>query len=175
MMYSIKRFTEHEPLLKRLSWSFYMTTGILYEDLYSEACLAYCEAVNEFRSTDYPETKLSSFAYSVIKNRLIRFVKNEYKYSCLSYSHDENMAGIHEPIYEFFVNTSDELRKVTSVIFSNDMLREQLEKSPPSTARAILVRYMIKHYGYSHVRGWELSKRIKKELTHIETGSIILA
>jgi len=67
-----------DKMIKKLAWSFHNSTGIDYKELYSEANLAYCEALLSYNPAK--GTKQSTYVFSTIKNALITFVKNEKKH-----------------------------------------------------------------------------------------------
>jgi len=165
------QFNEHAPMIKRIAWSFHHTTGLDYDELYAEACLAYCEASKTFNSEKYQ--KLTTYAYPIIVNALRAFIIKEKK------QHPETKdMGIFEaaytPMYEFFTNVSEDLKKVANIIFSNENLIEQMEQVPPKMARGIFVRHLKENYGYNPEKGWRISENVRKELTQIEIGNIIL-
>ena len=62
-------------LILKLAWSFVHTTGLDFEDLKSEATLAYLKALKTFN----PEkgTLITTWVYSNIKSALIRYSKSE--------------------------------------------------------------------------------------------------
>lgn len=70
---------ENINLIRHHSWSFQRSTGFSYEDLFSEACLAYCEALTRF---DPNKGKLNNYATTLIQNKLRDFVRIENRYVC---------------------------------------------------------------------------------------------
>ena len=60
-------------LARKLAWSFHHTTGLEFEDLYQEACLAYCWAE---RDSNYDPRKaaFTSFAYMCMRSHLCNIV-----------------------------------------------------------------------------------------------------
>ncbi len=66
---------ENVNLIRKISWSFTKTTGLEYDDLFSEATLAYYEA-----KTTYKEdtgTKYTTFVWVFITNWLINYIKRQ--------------------------------------------------------------------------------------------------
>ena len=163
-------FLQHDALIKKVAWSFNFTTGISYEELYSEACLAYVEALNSF--DDSKMMKLSTYLYSVIESHLINFGKKERLYA--KHFMEEQDTPSNTPFYEFFTNVSKDLYNVVSIIFSDEELQKELENNVPKKARGILVRYLKDNCGYSRKNGWELSEKLRKEVTELEVGCIII-
>lgn len=70
---------ENLNLIRKMAWSFSEKTNIEFEELFSEAALAYCEAMEEFD----PDrgTKFTTFAWWCMKNHLINFCKQETKFN----------------------------------------------------------------------------------------------
>lgn len=62
---------ENLNLIRKIAWSFFYTTGLEYEDLFSEACLAYCECVKKY---DKNKSKITTFAHIHIRNHLINYI-----------------------------------------------------------------------------------------------------
>lgn len=60
-------------LIRKLAHQFYQKTDMEYQELFSEAALAYCEAVREFNPDK--AAKLTTFAYTKMKNHLINVCK----------------------------------------------------------------------------------------------------
>ena len=68
---------KHKRLLQKIAWSFHQTTGLDIEDLYSEACVAYCEAMRSYQ----PEKgAITTWLWHNIHSQLINYIKQEYKY-----------------------------------------------------------------------------------------------
>lgn len=70
------KYKEYEKMIQRIAWSFYRTTGIEFNELYSEANLSYCKALEKYDDT---KSTLITFLYTCIKNDLIDFCKRELK------------------------------------------------------------------------------------------------
>lgn len=66
-----------DRILRNLSQSFTSTTGIPFQELYSEANLEYCEALLVFDESK--GTRLSTYVYRRVSNRLINFCKEWYR------------------------------------------------------------------------------------------------
>jgi len=66
-------------LIQHMAHKFADKTDIEYGDLFGEASLAYCRAVNNFNEDQ--NAKLSTYAWTCMKNHLINFCKKETKFS----------------------------------------------------------------------------------------------
>jgi len=71
------KFAEYQNLLRRMAWSFHYSTSIEWEELYSEACLAFVKAM---RSYDENGAAASTWIYQVVKNRLIDYTKQQRRF-----------------------------------------------------------------------------------------------
>ena len=69
---------ENINLIRKIAWSFFNKTGFDYEELFAEASLAYCKALESY--DEDKNTKLTTYAYQLMKNRLKNFIKKEYNY-----------------------------------------------------------------------------------------------
>jgi hypothetical protein len=67
----------HLNLLRKLAWSFHFTTGMDREELFSEASLAYCEAMQNY---DSKKGRSSTYMWNCVKSHLLNVVKRENKY-----------------------------------------------------------------------------------------------
>ena len=70
-------------LIRKMAWTFHQKTNENYDDLFQEAALAYCEALENFN----PENgaKLTTFAWWCMKNHLINWCKKQTKF----YKHNQ--------------------------------------------------------------------------------------
>ena len=74
---------EHINLIRKIAWSFHRTTGIEWKELFSQACLAYLEAMRSYDSCKGAKT---TWAFHGIQNNMINFCKRERR--------DKNPKGI---------------------------------------------------------------------------------
>lgn len=65
-------------LIRRIAWSFYNTTGVTWEDLFSEASVAYCQAMQSYD----PEKNASftTWAWVCMRNALDDYVNAEFQH-----------------------------------------------------------------------------------------------
>ena len=55
-------------LVRKIAWSFHRTTGIEFDDLFSEACIAYLQAEEQFIANG--KGKKTTFLYQAMRNHL---------------------------------------------------------------------------------------------------------
>jgi len=70
---------ENSNLIHHLAHTFQNTTGIDYDELFCEARLAYLSAERSFQKDK--GVKLTTYAYTCMKNHLINFCKQETRFS----------------------------------------------------------------------------------------------
>lgn len=73
---------ENINMIRRLAWDFHFTTGLDFQDLFSEAILSYYEGVSAYDKSK--GAKITSFLYIRMKNHLINYCKNEKLKSTIS-------------------------------------------------------------------------------------------
>jgi len=99
---------EHLNLLRKIAWSFYNTTGLDWQELFSEAALAYCEGVQNLK-THYDSSKgqISIYLWNCVKSHLLNYIKKQHKYSSplchsldtIEYPITESYSFEYSPIY----------------------------------------------------------------------------
>jgi len=84
---------ENLNLIRKLAWTFAQKTNQEYEELFSEAALAYCEALQTFD----PEAgvKATTYAWNCMKNHLINYCKKEYQLTPIN---DNRLSGQSPPL-----------------------------------------------------------------------------
>lgn len=73
---------ENINMIRRIAWDFHFTTGLDFQDLFSEAILSYYEGVAAYDESR--SAKITSFLYIRMKNHLINYCKNEKLKSTVS-------------------------------------------------------------------------------------------
>jgi len=86
-------------LIRKIAWSFYNTTGIDWQELFSQASLAYCEAISSYNPK---KGKITTYLWSCMKSELLNFIKEENKYrSSLCPLNDIDMPEIYPSQFEY--------------------------------------------------------------------------
>ena len=143
---------ENVNLVRKLAWSFYFSTGIDYEELYSEGLVAYYTALNSYEEGN--GTKLTSWIYACVKNALISFTKRELK--------QKNITGIEEwatvvtsnPDYEFYETITNLPEEVKSIV---EMVKENKERYilsglPPKYVLGLIRKDLREQRHWSYAR-----------------------
>jgi hypothetical protein len=80
--------SENVDLIRKIAWMFHDTTGIEFEELFSEAALAYCEGLENGRHPYDPEKgNITTYMWHRITNHLRDYLKKQPSYK-FSYNHE---------------------------------------------------------------------------------------
>jgi len=154
-------------LIRKIAWSFHKTTGIDYKELFSEACLAYFEALQKFDSSQ--QSKDTTFAWIVIKSRLIDYIrKNPRRMESLDVVIDWPDHATYQPNFEFmkefWLKIPEKNKPAVSLILA--FLNTLPDEMPPKLARGKLTQ-ILRQKGLSWPCIWESYKLIKIALNQI--------
>ena len=143
---------ENENLIRKIAWSFSKSTGIEYKELFAEACLWYCEAVRSH--TPALNCKLTSYAWIVMRNKLVDFINKEKQYGKeVPYSAmpEEQAFVSYQPIpfSEFLAELPEECRCIAEIVL--DSLDELPDELPPKMARGRIEK-ILRERGWSWPR-----------------------
>jgi hypothetical protein len=140
-------------LIRRISWSFHYTTGKDYEELFSEASAAYCEALNDF--DDSKGVKFTTYATTRMKNALSTYIK---KMQVCLYEELPEPAYKQTAFFELYDQFSTDAKEVIDRVlrYPHDYLEQ-----PPKMARGQLVRE-LRQEGYTQTRAWNILREIKE-------------
>ena len=75
--YPQRNILNHLQMIKKIAYSFQVSTGIEFEDLYQQACL---EWLNNVSSWNPSKSKISTYMWNVIVNNLTTYVQKTNKY-----------------------------------------------------------------------------------------------
>lgn len=110
------KFEENINLIRKLAWSFHNTTGIELDELFAEASLAYCEALESYNPK---RGKITTYLWIRISDRLKNYIKqhNEYYSPILSLEDIK----VDKPITTnfFFESLSKEALEVAELILEH--------------------------------------------------------
>jgi len=163
---------DHINLIRKISWSFSQTTCIEWDELFAEASLAYCEAVLKFKNNKH--TKISTWAWIYIRNKLIDFLKKEY--------HHKNIRNIEDveigyyPEWEYLYTKledlpiSDNEKEIIKLTLNMDSSWDEL---PSKYVRGKLVN-LLRTKGWKDVVIWNSIRDLKKSVNENKIQSIII-
>ena len=150
--------TKYLNLIRKVTWSFHQTTGIEWNELFSEASLAYCESLQSYDPSK--QIKESSWIYICVQNQLKNFCKNELRNYSIEHIGFWNEAW-EVPEYEYyetdrFKNLSKDTRAIISMVLKNP----EDYATPGGTSKAV---FGILRHNLNHIKGWNWS-RVDKSL-----------
>jgi RNA polymerase sigma factor (sigma-70 family) len=135
-------------LIRDVAWTFARKTKLEFSDLFGEAALAYCQALDSW-DTDR-NVKLSNYAYTCMRNQLINYCKKETLVQQRNLTEEEHPDG-----FEF---VAEESQNVVDIIV------EQWEEDAAHVALMILRRPEMYEAATPNFRRWSVGpkKRLKK-------------
>lgn len=150
---------ENEKLLRKLANSFSMSTGVEFDDLFQEACIAYLEAMKTF---DPNKSKISTHLWHYISNHLKNYVKLEKPYlkQHLEQISLETPEVLNKPglsVSNFWDALSFEAQQIAKIMFERSGFYTCAE---PSAREKKIRQTMIR-------RGWD-EKKIRIGLHDLE-------
>lgn len=119
----MRKFEEfkNSGLLHKIAWSFHCTTGVDYEDLFSEASYLYCKALQEY---DPARGSITSYFSYYVHCRLINYLKQQESYKCKKHNEDfgfiDDLEIENQPTHEtslFWESLSKEAQQIADIIF----------------------------------------------------------
>lgn len=155
-------FEENINLIRKIAWSFHTTTGVDWEELFSEACLAF---VLSIRSYNPKQGSLSTHLQTCITNHLIDFTRRYHDITPSSDLIDEDVIDYQtsEVDTSFFYNfnsLSEEAKYICDMILSSP--EEFLEESKKLARRHIIDK--LRKEGWSWPKIWKSFREIKAAL-----------
>lgn len=149
--------TNHLNLLRKISWSFNHTTGIDYEELYSEALLSYCVAQQKYeKKYNVPFHKYLSM---VVNRALINFVTKANK---AKYMPDDFTAPISIlnsiPFFEIYEALTEDCKVVVDMILEDP---HEYLGCPAKMARGEIVKQIREEYNWTWNRIWGTIRDLK--------------
>lgn len=160
----------HIDLIRKISWSFMITTCIDWDELFAEASLAYCEALLKYNHEH--KTKITTWAWIYMRNKLSDFVRKE-----LFYKKVLNIDKIECCVeYEFLKDKLENIpisKNEKELIKLTFQIEEQLENLPPKLARGRLIK-TLREYNWSWSKIWNSIRELKKHINENRLESIII-
>lgn len=149
---------ENINLIRRIAWSFNATTGIDFDELLGEATLAYYEAK---RTHNPKQSKLTTWAYNHIQNRLINFCKIQHIHSNVDNLIDHPYTNA-TPFFELAELFSDTALQIVNRITA------QPEAYIGSSAKSVRGRIVkeLRAEGWSWPAIWRTMDEIKTVLAN---------
>jgi RNA polymerase sigma factor (sigma-70 family) len=147
---------ENEKILKKLAWSYSTTTGVEFDDLFQEACIAYLEALKTF---DPQKSKLSTYVWHCVSAHLKNYIKLEKIH--MGQTSIEEPEVVNKPglsVSNFFDALSFEAQQIAKIIFERSGFYTVADRE---TVSKKITQTMIR-------RGWN-EKKIQIGLQELQT------
>jgi DNA-directed RNA polymerase specialized sigma24 family protein len=154
---------KHVNLLRKLAWSFHATTNLEYIDLFSEACLAYCEALPKVDTTQASEV---TWIYQCVKNRLLTYTEREKrKHSYVDLEYANAMISSPSYLFEFTDQFQGDDKTIISIVLEDPRFFAMMT---PKEARG-KVASALKERGWTQRRVWKAIKSFKENLQDLQS------
>jgi RNA polymerase sigma factor (sigma-70 family) len=155
---------ENLNLIRKIAWSFHQSTGIDYNELFSEACLAYYEALPSFNQE---KSSLSYYSWMVMTSQLKNFIKKEKKQKCI-YLEDrlpKNYVCYQQtPFSDIFNSLTPSCQELVTFILQHiDLIPDEI---PPKLARGKITK-LLRQNGWKWQKIESSMKKLKIELNKI--------
>ena len=139
---------ENINLIRKIAWSFHHTTGVEWGDLFQEAALAYCEALERY---DPERGKITTYMWWCITSHLKNYLKEQKKWNGNICSIED--VDVDRPVSPSnrFETLSKEALQIAEVIFSNPCKYSSID---PQSAKKEIAREMIEQKHWSWHRVW---------------------
>jgi len=145
-------------LIRKIAWSFHQTTGVDYQELFSEAAVTYCNLLKE----DYQieKSKFSYWAWLRMEQSLINFIKKEKQYSYRKNIPD--ISWLPEPFSEFFEELPEECKELAQIVLDHS---DEFFNIKPKFARGQIVE-ILRSEGWTWERIWDSIREMKNYLAY---------
>jgi len=125
---------ENINLIRKIAWSFHNTTGIDWEELYSEASLAYAEGLEHGKHPHNPDKgKLSTYMWGRITNHLNDWIKKQpsYKYAYHNNGNtlnfvDWNVTDFTVEQNHFWKSLTEEAQEIANIVLETPELFDSI-------------------------------------------------
>jgi len=158
-------------LVRKVAWSFTKSTGQEFDELFSEAVLAYIEAVQSYN----PEkAKLSTWVTQTMTNQLITYCAKEKIYTNFPEFFEDTISGQENQerkylFKEWIQNLPRDLQLICKIIFETP---NEILAGSPKASRSKLVK-KLREQEWSWPRIWKGVRDMKKALNENRHFSII--
>ncbi len=124
---------ENINLLRKIAWSFHKSTGLNWDDLFSEACWLYCKALNSYNPS---KGKLSTYVWWLVSSELKDYVKRyrlEKELCCFFEDSKKDYPVSYSYFFESLSNEAQTIAKLILttpnkfVVLSSDKIEERIE------------------------------------------------
>ena len=143
-------------LIRKIAWSFHNSTGEDWDDLFQEASLAYCEALENYNPD---KGKITTYMWWCISSHLVNYLRKDYhQASHLSYI--EDIMEFDSPIEStpFMEALGEDAAEIVNMVLDYSTMFDGLS---PQLAQSNITRILFQR------KDWMLS-RIKSAMRELK-------
>lgn len=156
-------FVQYRNFIRKLAWSYNKTTGIEYEELFSEASIGYVLAMKSYKAEK--KVPLINWIGLCVKSRLNNYLKQNEKVPCTFLDEDTednieaaDTIAAKENLEDLISRMSPEAKYVCNMI-----LTTPAEYSDDTNGRKVRgkMRIVLREQGWTHERIWGTINELK--------------
>jgi len=131
-------------LIRKIAWSFHNSTGEDWNDLFQEASLAYCEALQKYNPK---KGKITTYMWWCISSHLVNYLHLQYRQNghieCI-----EDLRAVDRPVesVSLFGSLSKEAKEIANMVLSSP---EALDGLSPQLIKNNIIRILLKQKRWS--------------------------
>lgn len=159
------KFEDYLNLIRKIVWRFHKKSGVDWDDLFGEACIAYCRAVD---TIDHKKDRDAYWVYRCVYSQLQNYCNKERRYQeRIRLTGDGyNGALSYTPHYEYYAEDqlSDDVKWILRRVRRNPARYIGMNGGSPFRRITEDLKY---NKGWSWERVWEAMRTLRKELNEI--------
>jgi DNA-directed RNA polymerase specialized sigma24 family protein len=150
-------------LIRSIAWSFHRTTGIEWDELFSEACLGYCEAERQYDASKN-KGKKSSYLYRCITTQLQWFLTKEQRNRFFTLDAAWDPPTDQEHFFEVYECFSDDAKELIALIIDDP---NKFLTGSPKTCRGEVAYYLVGEKNWTYTKVWKTFRSVKSTLNSL--------
>jgi len=162
-------FKDHVNMIRDRAWSFHNTTGLDYDELFSEGLVIFMKAVQAWDG----KRKFSTVFYRILNNEFSTFIRKMD--ACPEMEADTLPARVPNPrqalqwkekLEHFLTGLSGEARHVAKLVLNGPAEAIGIiGTEPPRVVRGAIHRYLVRDRGVSHQKAWAVLKELREAMS----------
>jgi len=142
-------------LIRKIAWSFHNSTGEDWDDLFQEASLAYCEALQSY---DPKKGKITTYMWHCISSHLVNYLRKQYHQNG-HIEPVEDIRTVDQPVEStpLMQSLGEDAKEIANMVLSHSTVFDSLS---PQLAQDNISQVLF------HRKGWTL-KRIRKVMQEL--------
>ena len=158
-------FKKYQNFLRKLAWSYNKTTGLPYEDLFSEATIGYMNAINSYdKKKKVPIINWIGVCVNSRLNNFLRYHRNDVPTTFINEEMEESIPApddieASETISHIMECLGEDAREICSMIFNDTKYGDMNGRK----ARGA-IRRKLRKSGWTHAKIWNAFNELKAVL-----------